>query len=123
MESFFITQYNSKAPAGYNLTDGGDGCKGYKHTEEHKLRMKEIGILRSSHKALHTKAAQKRQHESCARYWQITTPSQEVIVIKNLKAYCNKNNLDDSNMGQIAKGRRISHKGYKCALIGKTLNS
>lgn len=34
MESFFIREYNSLKPNGYNLTDGGCGTRGYKHTEE-----------------------------------------------------------------------------------------
>jgi group I intron endonuclease len=34
-ESYYIKFYNSKFDKnGYNLTDGGDGCIGYKHTEE-----------------------------------------------------------------------------------------
>lgn len=30
------------APAGYNMTEGGEGALGRKHSEEHKLRMKAI---------------------------------------------------------------------------------
>jgi hypothetical protein len=38
MENHFIVEYNSK-DAGYNMTTGGDGTKGFKHsTEEKKLR-------------------------------------------------------------------------------------
>ena len=33
-EMYWIKKLNSKAPNGYNLTDGGDGCIGYKHTAE-----------------------------------------------------------------------------------------
>ena len=33
-EIFWIRELDSKAPNGYNLTDGGEGCTGYKHTAE-----------------------------------------------------------------------------------------
>ena len=40
-EKYYIKELNTKAPYGYNLTDGGDGCKGYHHTEEAKKKMSE----------------------------------------------------------------------------------
>lgn len=33
-EKYWIKFYNSKAPNGYNITDGGEGCLGYKPTKE-----------------------------------------------------------------------------------------
>ena len=33
-ELFWIAALNTKASNGYNLTDGGDGCTGFKHTAE-----------------------------------------------------------------------------------------
>ena len=38
-EMFWIRELNTKAPNGYNLTDGGDGCTGYKHTAESRSKM------------------------------------------------------------------------------------
>jgi group I intron endonuclease len=38
LEKQLIVQYKTKVPNGYNLTDGGDGLTGYKHTEEDKKR-------------------------------------------------------------------------------------
>lgn len=35
-EKYYIKELNTKVPYGYNLTEGGDGCKGYHHTEEIK---------------------------------------------------------------------------------------
>lgn len=37
-----ISLRNSMAPIGYNLTAGGDGAVGYKHTEESRAKLKEI---------------------------------------------------------------------------------
>ena len=41
-EMFYIQQYNSKAPNGYNLTDGGNSIRGYKLTEKDRKKMSEI---------------------------------------------------------------------------------
>jgi group I intron endonuclease len=38
LEKQLIVQYKTKVPNGYNLTDGGDGLIGYRHTEEQKKR-------------------------------------------------------------------------------------
>ena len=38
LEKQLIVQYQTKVPNGYNLTDGGDGLTGYRHTEEDKKR-------------------------------------------------------------------------------------
>lgn len=40
-EKFYISLKNSKAPNGYNLTDGGDGGLGHHHTEETKTILRE----------------------------------------------------------------------------------
>lgn len=44
-EIFWIKQLNSKTPNGYNMTDGGDGTTGRKHTEisKEKIRLSRIG--------------------------------------------------------------------------------
>jgi len=49
MERFYITKFKTNIcrhgdKYGYNLTDGGEGGKGYKHTEETKKRISEIKI-------------------------------------------------------------------------------
>lgn len=38
-EQYWIMVFNSRSPHGYNLTDGGDGIVGYRHTKKTKLRM------------------------------------------------------------------------------------
>ena len=44
----FIEMYDTVSPNGYNLTSGGEGCPGYKHTEETRLKMKEAKLLNST---------------------------------------------------------------------------
>lgn len=38
-EKYWIKFYDCKVPNGYNLTDGGEGPNGYKHTKEAKLKI------------------------------------------------------------------------------------
>ena len=40
-EEYWISYYNSKFPSGYNLTDGGQGSTGFKHSEDSKKRIRE----------------------------------------------------------------------------------
>ena len=40
-ETYYIKELNTKAPYGYNLTDGGNATKGYTHTEETRKKLSE----------------------------------------------------------------------------------
>lgn len=48
LEKYYIIEFNTKVPNGYNLTDGGEGVSGYKFTKEEreKLSKSHIGIQR-----------------------------------------------------------------------------
>jgi len=41
LEQHYIKEYNTKAPYGYNLTDGGDGIFGWEVTEEYRQECSE----------------------------------------------------------------------------------
>jgi group I intron endonuclease len=57
-EECYIKEYNSVVPHGYNLTYGGEGCVGYKHSDEHKKYISKIGKGRK-----HTEEARKHMSE------------------------------------------------------------
>ena len=42
LEVAYIKKFNTVRPNGFNLTSGGEGCLGYKHTEESRLKMSKI---------------------------------------------------------------------------------
>jgi len=65
-EIFWIQFYRSKSPAGYNLTDGGDGCSGYKQSREHteKIRTANIGQVRTDESKTKMRNAQKGKKQS-----------------------------------------------------------
>jgi group I intron endonuclease len=41
LEKFYIKKYKSRFPNGYNLTDGGEGITGHKHSKETRKKMSE----------------------------------------------------------------------------------
>ena len=40
-ETYYIKELNTKAPYGYNMTDGGEGMNGYSPSEETRKKMSE----------------------------------------------------------------------------------
>ena len=44
----YIEKQNTRVPNGYNITMGGDGVGGYKHTEQSKEKMRKAASLRSN---------------------------------------------------------------------------
>jgi len=44
IERMLIVEHNTLAPSGYNLTKGGDGTFGYKHTEGSKAQSRDSNI-------------------------------------------------------------------------------
>jgi len=67
LEKGYIKKFNCKIPNGYNLTDGGEGCCGFTHSEEAKLKIsiaakgntRGIGNKRSSEGQARVTAAHK----------------------------------------------------------------
>jgi group I intron endonuclease len=59
-EKFYISTLNTKAPFGYNLTDGGGGMKNYHHSEETRKKI-------SKSLEGNTRQAGKRSEESIQR--------------------------------------------------------
>lgn len=112
-----------------NLTDGGDGTRGRSgpFTEEHKANMRKPRSkprsIEHCIKLRKPKTTEGRINiaraviESCSKIWKLTSPQGEVFVIKNLNQFCIDNELNQSNMGQVALGKRQHHKGWKCLKI------
>jgi group I intron endonuclease len=77
VEMFYISLLNTKVPNGYNLTDGGEGTLGHRHSEASILKMKEshkgfifTKELRAKLSAVHLgvpKSAEHRRNMSLSR--------------------------------------------------------
>ena len=123
MEPYFIEKYNSYKN-GYNMTTGGDGSIGYKHTDEMKKHISEkrkgICIPHSTEtrkKISLSKKGKKFSEETKSKLgkkYYIVYPNGNKIEVRNLNKFCRENNLDCGHMVSIAKGKRKTHKKYKC---------
>jgi len=47
LEKIWIAALNTKAPNGYNLTDGGEGTAGYVYTDKHRQKISETSLGRT----------------------------------------------------------------------------
>lgn len=75
-----------------NLTDGGDGASGHKHTQKHKNYIK----------------------EKYSKNWKVTTPDGVKVEVRNLKEFCRKNNLHYPCMLNLSRGALKNYKNWFC---------
>jgi hypothetical protein len=85
-----------------NMTDGGDGAQGYKHTEEHKQRMSELQkgrVFTEEHRQAmcKPKSEQGRKNMALARQTTLYRPSEE----------------HKQKISEALKGKPNNNKGYK----------
>lgn len=119
METHFIKEndsicYNGK---GYNMSFGGDGNLGYRHTEQTKKIMSEKrkGVSKSEdHKKKISKSHKGKSKDHLKHKWLITKPSGETVIINDLTKFCLENKLTKPLMIVTSKGKQTHHKGYKC---------
>ncbi len=55
-----------------------------------------------------------KRANTLSKKWELTDPNGHIFIIKNLKEFCQENNLTDSNMKKVANGLRKHHKNWKC---------
>lgn len=118
MENYFIKEYNSIIPFGYNMTYGGEGSIGYIPNQETRKLMSLAKIGKPSllkgikqNEDHLNKLILKRQ-----KSYKLTYPNQEIIYVTNLSKYCKENNLHQGHLSEIAAGmgKRKTSKGIKC---------
>ncbi len=128
---------------GYNLTIGGEGKSGYKHTDETKKKISESlkgekNFFYGKHHTQETiqkiSEAQKGkkgfnygkygQKSSIAKKYIIVTPEGEKIFVHGLVDFCRnykKEKLYHADLVKVANGKRKHHKGYKCKRLYEEL--
>ena len=108
-----------------NMTDGGDGVSGYRHTIQSKKIMSDYKLHNPTdlsfmqteeYKNKLRKPKQKGHGQKIAKsisfYWWITFPNGEAKKIFNLQQFCRDNNLAAGNLYKTLKGTIKQHKGY-----------
>jgi hypothetical protein len=95
----------------HNLTDGGEGVTGYKHTPETREKMKKPFHLKKT-KAPKTKRTKNWVNIASSKEWIITFPCGKEEIITSLRNFCKFNNLHYTCMRDITYGRQKYHKGF-----------
>ncbi len=128
---FYYIKYYGTYYNGYNSTMGGEGTIGRYCTEETKQKISKANKGRKRTDAFKRKQSEikkgikkpkdhvRKVADSVSRYWEITYPNGKVEVIKNLEAFCRKNKISPSGMGNVSRGLRNHYKKYKCKKLGK----
>ena len=127
-EKYYIKELNTKVPYGYNLTEGGDGCKGYHHTEEAKEKNRQTHLgkkmppFTEEHKRKLKESAKGRKPSELCRIRQIEAVkgkkrSPEAIR-KSAEGHIGHKHRKDSikRMSEAAKGK---YKGIYNTKISK----
>lgn len=116
MEFHYIRQYKAFGGNGYNVTLGGEGSEGYKHTKEacETIRRQKIGVKLSAESIAKRSALQ-------SYTWKIIYPDGKIEIIRNLSKFCRSNDLGlrPDTLGKVATGKRKQHKGFKCEKLSK----
>lgn len=117
LEPFYIRYYNTRNPKrGYNLSDGGDGPIGYRHTEEAKKRISEI-VRSRGNKWAKGRKLDPDTIRKLSKDYQIIFPDGREIIISNISRFCRENHLKLTKMIDVAGGGRLSHRGFRCFKI------
>lgn len=107
---------NPKYRKGYLIQGKNNGMFGKKHSKE--TREKISKALSGSKHTLYGKKIpieqRKKMDENRSHWWLIIFPDGNKIIIRNLSNFCNKYNLSDSAMNNVAHGLGKHHKGFKC---------
>ena len=131
-EKLYIKQYNTKFPHGYNLTEGGDGMKGYqyndnqkyniskakigqKYPKEHgeKIRQSKLGKKRDQNtinKIIHTKASKHNIQPDLNLKGQYKSNSQKLVFQYDLQ-----NTLINEYQSAQDAGRCLGKSGNSIA--------
>lgn len=130
LEQYWIKKLNSKNPEfGYNLTNGGEGIAGFKHSEESKKRMAEkaTGRIKSVEERLDISKRTKGKNnpfygKKHTEAFMLTKRKKIKGINLETKSEHVFNSLTDaarfvggqvSHVSSVCTGRRLNHKGFR----------
>lgn len=113
-EKYYIKELNTKAPYGYNLTDGGEGMTGYTHSEETRKKLSEC------HKGKHLSEETKRKISEGKKGRHISEEWKRKIGEgnKGKKPWCKGKHLSEETKKKMSDAQ----KGEKSNMYGKHLS-
>lgn len=130
------TQKEREISGFLNLVSGGGAPRKWSELSEEEKSLRKIKIgqkhrgkimsaesrqkMSQSHKGIKLSIEQKRKIGASLRssktkqllQFSVCSPSGEKFTVSNLKAFCERHNLERSNMTAVIKGKRNNHKGW-----------
>lgn len=64
-----------------------------------------------------SKEGKKRMVERLSKEWIVEFPDGKEVKIKNLKKFCKRHKLDNTEMMKVARGEKLTNKGWRCRHI------
>jgi len=121
-EQYYLDKFGcAKSTKYYNISPnagGGDCGNGHKISATKKRR------FASGESVTHNKgkAMKDEQKLKLADEWEVITPANKVLLVKNMLEFCRQHKLNASAMSAIARGDRRHYKGYKCKKLTNNRN-
>ena len=120
-EQYYLDTLNcANSPMYYNISPaagGGDCGNGSKISASRKRRFATDLVISNKGKKMSDQQKLKLSDE-----WEIVTPDNEILIIKNMLEFCRQRHLNASAMSSVARGNRSNYKGYKCKKITNNRN-
>lgn len=124
LEVVYIKTFDSLAPKGFNMSEGGNHEKktpevylkisksrqGMKFSLRHRLNLSKANS--GSRHPLFGKKAPDYLMNSIVKEYTFLSPSKEIVKIRNLRAFCREHNLTSSSMFRVASGKLKKHKQW-----------
>lgn len=114
-EIYFINLHNTTIPNGYNMTIGGEGAKGFLHSEETKSNLSKIHYGKKHSEETKRKIYETRIRRSCI----CIETGVEYLSLLDAK---NKTGISNSHIGAVCMGKRVSAGGYTWKYKDSELN-
>lgn len=120
-ENYYIKQYNTLFPNGYNITNG--GIRGWHHTEETKHKMseakKELYKTNKPYWYGKTRSVSDKEKMSVSHMKQVYqyTLDGELVRIWKSTLECASNGFNQSHVASCCRGDEKKHKGFKWSYV------
>ena len=120
-ENYYIKQYNTLFPNGYNITNG--GIRGWHHTEETKHKMseakKELYKTNKPYWYGKTRSVRDKEKMSVSHMKQVYqyTLDGELVRIWKSTIECASNGFNQSHVAYCCRGDEKKHKGFKWSYV------
>jgi group I intron endonuclease len=129
LEKKYISLFGFKNDDGLlvNCTLGGDGCLGYKHTEEHKLRLKDLFAGKNNpmygkklSKEAKLKKSIRMSGENNPRYNKVGKENPRSLSVLKINPSTNKCEKEYESVRQASIYEKVSHTSIRKAIIKGT---